>query len=205
MRSIIFTALALLTWGCALDCGAQATSAPATAAGGAVTFPMPFGIADTRTQLLARLANLPNPALRRRYHLFVEFGAPLFPPDEQIAMDATRRGALHNGLERWLHLTLTGRRFDLLVLPDVDYFWPADMQAGRHRPLYSTAFILHLEPSAEETTTVHVLQINGMARFGKKFDLLGRTGPKYYWDDRPAPPSPQAARELVEHVTRTAR
>lgn len=204
MRAIIFAALALLAWGGPLDC-AQATSAQATEPGSNVTFPMPFGIADTRTQLLARLANLANPALRRRYHLFIEFGAPLFPPDEQIAMDAASRGGLHSGLERWLHHSPAGRRFDLLVLPDVDYFWPADIQVGRHRPLYSTAFILHLEPSAEGKTFVHVLQINGMARFGKKFDLLGRTGPKYYWDDRPAPPSPQAARELVEHLTRTAR
>ncbi|MBY0243746.1 MAG: hypothetical protein K2X55_31015, partial [Burkholderiaceae bacterium] len=88
---------------------------------------------------------------------------------------------------------------------DVDYFWPADTPSGRQQPLYSTAFILHLEPSAEGITTVHVLQINGVARFGKKFDLLGRTGPKFYWDDRPAPPSPQAARELVAHLTRDAR
>lgn len=205
MRSIILAALALLTWGAPIDCRAQATSAHTTAPASSVTFPMPFGIAETRPQLLARLANLGNPALRRRYHLFIEFGGPLFPPDEQIAMDVARRGGLDNGLERWLHLAPAGRRFDLLVLPDVDYFWPADVQDGRHRPLFSTAFILHLEPSADEKTTVHVLQINCMARYGKKFDLLGRTGPKYYWDDRPAPPSPQAARELVEHLTRTAR
>lgn len=204
MRSIIFAALALLTWSCHVDCSAQAQSAQAPVPGSSVTFAMPFGPSDARTQLLARLANLVNPALRRRYHLIIEFGAPLFPPDEQIALDASRRGALHNGLERWLHLSQAVRQFDLLVLPDVDYFWDADIQAGNRRPQYSTAFILHLEPSAEGNTTVQVLQINGTARFGKKFDLLGRTGPKYYWDDRPVLPSPQAARELAEHLTRAA-
>jgi hypothetical protein len=205
MRSIIVAALALLPLGCPLDCSAQAKSAHAVAPESSVTFSMPSGPADTRAQLRARLANLTNPGLRRRYHLFIEFGAPLFPPDEQIAFDAAPRGGPRNGLERWLHLDPAKRQFDLLVLPDIDYFWPADMQVGSYRPLYSTAFILHLEPAAEGKTSVHLLQINGMARFGKKFDLLGRTGPKFYWDDRPVPASPQAARELIEHVTRGAR
>ncbi|MBY0240678.1 MAG: hypothetical protein K2X55_15310, partial [Burkholderiaceae bacterium] len=101
-----------------------------------------MSIADARPQLQARLANLANPALRRRYHLLIPFGAPLFPPDEQIVMDTARRGGLHHGLDHWLHLGPAARRFDLLVLPDVDYFWPADTPSGRQQPLYSTAFIL---------------------------------------------------------------
>ncbi|AKU24734.1 hypothetical protein ACZ75_06740 [Massilia sp. NR 4-1] len=172
---------------------------------GGDTFQVPYVPADARTRLLARLTNLTNPALRRRYRLLIEFGAPLFPPDEQIALDAAQRGRLLDGLQRWLHLPPAKRQFDLLILPDVDYFWPANLQLGSNQPLYSTAFILHMEPSMDGKTTVHMLQINSTARFGKRFDLLGRTGPKFYWDDRPVPPSPQAARELIEHLTGASR
>lgn len=202
MRSIIVAVLVLLTWASPTDSSAQMNSAPATAPGNSVTFPMPFGPPETRAQLLARLAHLQDPALRRRYHLLIDYGAPLFPPDDQIMLDTVRRGGLYDGLERWLRLEPARRRFDLLILPDVDYFWPADLHVDGYRPRYSTAFILHLEPTADGKTTVQILQINCMARFGKKFELLGRTGPKLYWDDRPVSPSLQAAQELVEHLTR---
>jgi len=205
MRALLFAALALALPGSLTDCHAQAAPTHATAPSGNFTFRMSYAPADAHTRLQARLANLTNPALRRRYHLLIRFGAPLFLPDDQIAVDATRRGALDDGLARWLRLAPADRQFDLLVLPDVDYFWPAEVQPTGHPLHYSTAFILHLAPAAGGNTTVDVLQVNGMARFGKKFDLLGRTGPKFYWDDRPVPPSPQAAWELIGHLAGPAQ
>jgi hypothetical protein len=205
MRSIVIIVPVLLLSGISPGCFARAQSAHTAAIGSEASFPMPYAPVEARRQLMARLANLVDPALRRRYRLMIEFGAPLFPPDEQIEVDAVRRGGLGADLHRWLHLSPELRRFDLLVLPDVDYFWPAGIQPRGHHPPYSAAFILHMEPTAEGKTAVHVLQINSMARFGKKFDLLGRTGPKFYWDDRPVPPSPQAARDLIGHLAGAAR
>lgn len=204
MRTIVIIVPVLLLPGIAPECLARAPFAHTAAMSSQASFKMPYAPGEARSQLKARFASLVDPALRRRYRLLIEFDTPLFPPDEQIAADTARRGAPGMDLNDWLHLSPDQRRFDLLILPDVDYFWPSAIQPGGPQSPYSTAFILHMELAAEGTA-VHVLQINCLARFGKKFDLLGRTGPKFYWDDRPVPPSAQATTELIGHVTGVAR
>ncbi len=150
---------------------------------------------QARSAVLAGLQHLPSTDEQRRYRLVLIFGMPLFLSDADIAVDATPRGSLGE-LTGWLNLPAASRMQDLLVTPDIDYFWPADYYLGRQRIGFTTSFILHFGRGKQGGTVIDILQINGFVRLGKRFDLLGRTGPKYYWDDRPAAPSPQAARDL---------
>lgn len=196
----LLLATSLLLAAYSMPCRAQPVSGIAASSNN-FTFEMPYAASEASARLRALLLGSTKAEFGKRYRMIFTFGAPLFPTDEQIAVDASRRGPLPDGLTAWLKLPPAARRSDLLLLPDVDYFWPADIVADGRRPLYSTWFILHFEPLAPMLTMVHVLQINGMVRFGKRFDLLGRTGPGFYWDDRPAPPSARAARELINHLT----
>lgn len=122
---------------------------------------------------------------RRRYRLAVAFGAPLFPQDADFAA----AGPDGSGLANWLALPPTARRHDVLIVPDVDYFWDAD-----GRP-YSCQFIVHVETGAGGSR-LSLVQAHPIIYAGKRFDLLGRTGPGRYMDLRPAAPSPHAVAEL---------
>ncbi|MBA5690538.1 hypothetical protein [Rugamonas apoptosis] len=164
-----------------------------------LTFTLP--VDQVRAAVKARLLALSGADEHRRYHLVFSFGDPLFPPSEEIAVDAQRRGALRE-VANWIKLPASAKLADLLVTPDIDNFWPTDYYAGNHGIGFSTAFILHFANCGPSSSTVDLMQINSFVRVGKHFDLLGRTGPKFYWDDRPAAPSPQAARDLAELLIR---
>jgi hypothetical protein len=154
--------------------------------------------------VLRAVAQLPAAhPLRRRYRLAIAFDDPLFPPDDNLK--AAPGQPQDPALAAWLALPRAARAHDVLITPDADYFWRED---GRD---YSAQFIVHLGAAAtaaapqvpllpqvlHATQPLQVLQVHATYRLGRRFELLGRTGPGYYWDLRPAPPSARAAAELA--------
>lgn len=121
----------------------------------------------------------------RRYHMTLPFGAPLFPPDTDLALSPTPE------LARWLQLPADARRHDVLIVPDADYYWDAGGAP------FSCQFIVHLQEQGAGRTRLTVLQVHPSERHGKKLDMLGRTGPGFYLDIRPAAPAPQASADLL--------
>lgn len=120
----------------------------------------------------------------RRYRMALPFGAPLFPPDADLATPPPSAA-----LATWFALPAAQRQHDILLTPDIDYYWPA---SGR---LYSSQFILHITAhSAGAQLTV--LPVHPIEYTGKRFELLGRTGPGRYMQLRPTAPSAQAEAEL---------
>ncbi|NVD73557.1 hypothetical protein HUX88_23895 [Duganella sp. BJB1802] len=120
----------------------------------------------------------------RRYRMALPYGAPLFPPDTDLALAPA--GA---ALAAWLRLPAEQRRHDVLIVPDVDYYWNAE---GRR---FSCQFIVHVQ-AADGRSRLAVLQVRPTVYAGKSFKLLGRTGPGMYLDLRPAAPSAQSGAEL---------
>lgn len=157
--------------------------------------------AQAQQAILEAVRHIPaSQEAHRRYRLALALGAPLFPADAQLALPP-----VPPELARWLALPSEQRRHDLLISPDANYFWNAE---GR---LYSAAFLLHLRPAEGGSgsggssgsnsgsgggTAIDVLQLHPTIYTGKKFDLLGRTGPGFYQDLQAAPPSAQAEAEL---------
>ncbi|GJJ04031.1 hypothetical protein RugamoR64_45690 [Duganella rhizosphaerae] len=121
----------------------------------------------------------------RRYRIALPYGAPLFPPDADLALPPASPA-----LAAWLQLPAPQRRHDVLITPDVDYYWNAE---GRQ---YACQFIVHLRAAGDGRTQLALLQVRPTVYAGKSFKLLGRTGPHAYLDVRPAAPSPQSAAEL---------
>jgi hypothetical protein len=122
----------------------------------------------------------------RRYRMALPFGAPLFPPDADFAAPPTTAPAL----AAWLALPAAQRRYDVLITPDVDYHWNAE---GRQ---YSCQFVIHVQARDGAGSQLALLQVRPTEYAGKRFDLLGRTGPGRYVDLRPAAPSAQTEAEL---------
>lgn len=119
----------------------------------------------------------PQQEERRRYRLAIPFGAQLFPPDADLALPPVAPA-----LQAWLALPAAQRQHDLLITPDVDYFWSAE---GRQ---YSCQFLIHIAahgPGAQ----LAVLQLRPTEYAGKQFKLLGRTGPGRYMQLLPTTPS----------------
>ncbi len=143
---------------------------------------------QVQAALLRAFASDSDPDSRRRYRLVVPFGTPLFPPDTDFTEAA---------LAAWRQLPPAQRQFDLLLTPDVDYYW----KAGNTD--FTCQFIIHLHRKTPASVSLQLFQTQTKIRLGKKFDLLGRTGPGRYWDIRPAPPSPQASADLLAFI-RTA-
>ncbi|WP_038492033.1 hypothetical protein [Janthinobacterium agaricidamnosum] len=135
--------------------------------------------------LLRAFASNSDPDSRRRYRLVVPFGTPLFPPDTDFTEPA---------LAAWRQLPPVQRQFDLLLAPDVDYYW----KAGNTD--FTCQFIIHLHRHTPSSVSLQLFQTQTKIRLGKKFDLLGRTGPGWYWDIRPAPPSAQASADLLAFI-----
>jgi hypothetical protein len=127
----------------------------------------------------------PGSEARRRYRLALPFGAPLFPPDADLALSPTP------ALARWLQLAADERRHDVLIVPDADYYWNAGGAP------FSCQFIVHLQGQDARRTRLTLIQVQPTERHGKKLDLLGRTGPGFYLDIRPAAPAPQASADLL--------
>lgn len=167
----------------------------------ALTWPTPPE--QVQRRILAAIARLQEEhARRQRYRLAIPTDAPLFPPDhwlQELPPDA--------GMAAWLALPPAQRAHDLLLKPDEDYFWDeSGQQAGAGRGaasaagLYAAQFLLHLRPqpaagAGEGSSTsagtgtgtaIYILQFQPVRRYGKSFHLLGRAGPGWYWDIRPA-------------------
>ncbi|MFS2138458.1 hypothetical protein [Duganella sp. Dugasp56] len=126
----------------------------------------------------------------RRYRMALPFGAPLFPPDADFAAPSTAASTTAPALAAWLALPAAQRRYDVLITPDVDYYWNAE---GRQ---YSCQFIIHVQARGGAGSQLALLQVRPTEYAGKHFDLLGRTGPGRYMDLRPAAPSAQTEAEL---------
>ncbi|MQA40130.1 hypothetical protein [Rugamonas aquatica] len=121
----------------------------------------------------------------RRYRMALPFGSPLFPPDDDLALPPS-----NPALAAWLALPADRRRHDVLIAPDVDYYWNAE---GRQ---YACQFLVHMQALEGGWTQLALLQVRPSSYAGKSFKLLGRTGPGYYRDVQPAAPSLQSAAEL---------
>ena len=145
--------------------------------------------AQAQQAILQAVHNLaPQREEHRRYRMALPFGAPLFPPDADFAAPASVPAT--PALAAWLALPAARRRNDVLITPDVDYHWNAE---GRQ---YSCQFIVHIEARDGAGSQLMLLQVRPTIHAGKRFDLLGRTGPGHYMDLRPAAPSAQAEAEL---------
>lgn len=121
----------------------------------------------------------------RRYRMALPYGAPLFPPDADLALPPASAA-----LTAWLRLPAEQRRNDVLIAPDVDYYWNAE---GR---LYACQFIVHVRPADGGQSQLTLLQVRPTVYAGKSFKLLGRTGPGAYLNVLPTTPSAQSAAEL---------
>jgi len=142
--------------------------------------PLAVGMAPAQAQqaVLQALRQLaPQREERRRYRMALPFGSPLFPPDAELALPP-----LAPDLRAWLALPAAQRRHDLLITPDIDYFWPAE---GRQ---YSCQFLIHITAHGAGAQLA-VLQLHPTEYAGKQFKLLGRTGPGRYMKLLPATPS----------------
>jgi hypothetical protein len=142
--------------------------------------------------LLTAVAQLPASHPRRqRYRLAIPFGAALFPPDDLLGEPAGQ--PQDPALSGWLALPRVQRLYDVLILPDEDYYW---RDGGTD---YTAQFIVHPAPAGNAAgVTLTVLQVHARRRYGKTFHWLGRAGPGFYWDIRPAAPSPAAAATLMD-------
>ncbi|WP_082219525.1 hypothetical protein [Massilia sp. NR 4-1] len=170
-----FTALTALLLACTLpvQAGEVALAQPPAAAQAAV---------------LRAIAELPpHSPQRRRYRLAVAYGAPLFPADADLMPQPGEPA--NEDITSWLRLPAARRAHDVLIAPDADYFWQQD---GAE---YSAQFIVHLEQRGMGSV-LSVAQAHPTVRYGRKFHLLGRTGPGYYQDIRSIAPSSQAGADL---------
>lgn len=142
-----------------------------------------------------------NLDLSHRYRMAIEFGNPLFPSDQELGYFepkfSTKNGL---GLDNWLQMPVSDRMHDLLIIPDVDYYWPSDFYFGSKQVDFSADFIIHLQLIGSNMTEVHIIQINSKVRQGKQFILLGRDGPGLYWNIHAVPPSPQATSEMIDFL-----
>lgn len=125
----------------------------------------------------------------RRYRMALPFGAPLFPPDADLALPPATPA-----LSGWTALPAAQRRHDVLITPDVDYYWKAE---GRQ---FSCQFVIHLEADGAGSR-LSLLQVRPTEYAGKQFELLGRTGPGRYVKLLPTAPSAQADAELRAFLT----
>lgn len=149
----------------------------------ALTIPLPPQ--QAQTAILRAVQQLaPQREERRRYRLAQPFGAPLFPPDADLALPPAAPP-----LAAWLTLPAAQRQHDVLISPDIDYYWHAE---GRQ---FSCQFIIHLQADGAGSR-VQVLQVRPTEYAGKRFELLGRTGPGRYVRLLPTTPSSQAEAEL---------
>jgi hypothetical protein len=117
---------------------------------------------------------------RWRYRMALPFGAQLFPPDADLAIPPVAPD-----LRAWLALPAAQRQHDVLITPDVDYFWNAE---GRQ---YSCQFLIHITAHGAGAQ-LSVLQLRPTEYAGKQFKLLGRTGPGRYMKLLPATPSAES-------------
>jgi hypothetical protein len=145
--------------------------------------PLAVGMAPTQAQqavLQAVQQIAPQREERRRYRMALPFGSQLFPPDADLALPP-----LAPELRAWLALPAAQRQHDVLITPDVDYFWNAE---GRQ---YSCQFLIHITPHGPGAQLA-VLQLHPTEYAGKQFKLLGRTGPGRYMKLLPTAPSAES-------------
>lgn len=183
-------------------CAAAAIAAAAPAA----MLTVPLAPAQAQQAILLAVRQLPpQREEHRRYRLALPFGAPLFPPDDDFALALAPPAsapasapapapAPAPALASWLALSAAQRRHDVLITPDVDYYWSAE---GRQ---FSCQFIIHLEAHGTGTRLV-TLQVRPTEYAGKHFELLGRTGPGRYIKLLPTTPSAQSEAELRAFLT----
>jgi hypothetical protein len=162
--------------------------APAMAAADPAVLDVAMPPAAAQRQVLAAVRDIPpQREEHRRYRMALPFGAPLFPPDDDFV--ATGASAIPN-LAAWTALPPAQRRFDVLIVPDADYFWNAE---GR---LFNCQFLIHIEARPPAGARLFLSQVHPTVYAGKRFHILGRTGPGRYLNIRAAGPSAQAAAEL---------
>ncbi|MBB3121129.1 hypothetical protein [Pseudoduganella violacea] len=153
--------------------------------------------AAAQAAILRAIAELPPQSpQRRRYRLALAYGAPLFPADADLLPQPGEPANV--GIESWLRLPAARRAHDVLITPDVDYFWHQDGVE------YTTLFIVHLEQRGMGSA-LSVAQAHPTAHYGRKFHLLGRTGPGYYHEIQPIAPSSQAGADLEAFLAAALR
>lgn len=176
--------------GVATACFGVLLACPAAFGDTLPALPVPLPPPQAQQAILRALQRIaPQREEHRRYRMAVPFGAPLFPPDADFAT-----APLAPALAAWLALPVAQRRHDVLIVPDIDYYWHAE---GRQ---YSCQFILHI--AAHGTgSQLAVLQVRPTSYAGKRFELVGRTGPGLYMRVLPAAPSESTEADLRRFLT----
>lgn len=148
-------------------------------------------------QAFHRIAGSNGP--KDRYRMVYEMDSPLFPPDDAFvgAQPGDMSHLEPRPLQDWLKIPRRDRKLDLYIVPNEDFYWESDYRLNKKPVPFSTEFILNFVLISETKTKIYLIQKGAHIRAGKKFDLLGRTGPGRYWDIRPVAPSPRAATELA--------
>jgi hypothetical protein len=162
-----------------MACSAAHAGMPA---GLAVAMPPP----EAQRQILEAVRQIaPQREAHRRYRLALPFGAPLFPSDDDFAALplAPKLGA-------WLALPAATRQNDVLIVPEVDYYWTAE---GRQ---FSCQFLIHIAADGSGSRLA-LLQVRPTEYAGQHFELLGRVGPGFYMKLLPTTPSARSEAELM--------
>ncbi|GJJ05672.1 hypothetical protein RugamoR64_62100 [Duganella rhizosphaerae] len=147
---------------------------------------VPYPPAQAQERIIKAVGQLaPGHPDHRRYRIATPYGAALFPPDSDFN---DRTGG--QPLASWLALPPAQRQYDVLITPDVDFYWPADGM------MFTCKFIVHIDPAGAGEARLSILQVDPTKYLGKKFHPLGRTGPHFYMELKPAPQSPQATTAL---------
>lgn len=168
---------------------------------------VPLTPKQAQKKLLGTLA-LKAFAQPRLYHKAVSFGDPLFPPDKSWREDFYPQDP---AFKSWLSLPETDRDNDILILPELDFYWLID---GVN---YHVSFIVHFKdvsPSLSETTSeegaeartqITVALMEPMENHGKSFRWFGRAGPGWYWDLRAGKISETARMDLLNFIETALR
>jgi len=103
-------------------------------------------------------------------------------------------------LRDWLAMPDKERNYDLLIEPDVDYYWFSDYFNGGKPVEYTASFILHLTPLSSVKTKVFIMQTHVFIRLGESFGLSREGALGMSEDIQFVDPSPQAATDLVDFL-----
>ena len=173
------------TWRLGVACCGMLLACPAAFGQTPTPLAVPLTPPQAQQALLRAVQRIaPQSDERRRYRIALPFGNPLFPPDADLATPPPAPA-----LAAWLALPVAQRRHDVLIAPDIDYYWTAE---GRQ---YSCQFIIHI--AAHGTgTRLTALQLRPTSYAGKRFELLGRTGPGPYMRLLPTTPSASTEADL---------
>ena len=121
-------------------------------------------------------------------------GEGIFPDDFQLRSFA-RDNPL---LAAYTALDPAERKLDLYLRNFTDDYWTSEYFYNGAPAKFQCAFILHLQPAADASTRIEVIEHLPTIWVGKTFDLLGRHGPDFYYDIRFVGPTTSDRVEMLD-------